>query len=75
MIRKGKNPLETNKSRGFEHFVCGSDGADIKGVEEKERGSVVLLSVTWKNPRSIILSETCQAQEEKYCAPSSTRGN
>lgn len=75
MIRKGKKSLRTNKSRGFEHLVCGSDGAGIKGVEEKERGSVVLLSVTWKNPRSIILSETCQAQEEKYCAPSSTLGN
>lgn len=75
MIRKGKNPLETNKSRGFEHLVCGSDGADVKRVGKEERGAVVLSSVTWKNPRSIILGETCQAQEGKYCTPSSMCGN
>lgn len=75
MIRKGKNPLERNKSRVFEHLLCGSDGAGVREVEKEEREAVVLLSVTWKNPRSIILGETCQAEEEKRCTPSSTRGN
>lgn len=38
MIRKGKNPLETNKSRVFEHLLCGSDGAGVKKGEKGGEG-------------------------------------
>lgn len=71
MIRKGKNPLEASKSRVFEPLGWVSDGAGVKRVEE-EGGAVVLLSVTWKNPRSMILNKTCQ---EKDCTRSSMRGS